>query len=50
MVEPLVELSSSWTFDNISGLFAYIGPGAGLAIAGSFLAILIAVLMIKEKQ
>ena len=45
MVETLVELSSSWTFDNSRGLLAYIGPGAGLAIAGSFLAILIAVLM-----
>lgn len=45
MVEPLVELSSSWTINSLNGLFAYIGPGAGLAIAGSFLAILIAVLM-----
>ena len=41
MVEPLVELSLSWTINSLSGLFAYIGPGAGFAFLTSFLVLFI---------
>ena len=44
MIEAIVEASRFWTADGQGLPLGYIGPGAGIAIAGSFLAILLAVL------
>jgi len=43
-MEPLVEAARICAADGVGLPFAYIGPGAGLTIAGSFVAILLAVL------